>query len=292
MPAAWQQQIQSCWLPLADHLAALATHHQQLHQQPAIMGIHGGQGSGKSTLCRALADLYQAAFNWKVAVISIDDLYLTKSERQQLAQVVHPLLITRGVPGTHDVQAGIGLFEQLRALNHNKLLNFPSFDKIADDRAPSDQWHSISGPVDLILFEGWCIGCQPGDESELQSPINTLEAQEDADGQWRHWVNQQLQGDYQHWFAQLDYLLMLKVPGMDAVQQWRTQQEADNAKASQSQGGMNASQIQRFIQHYQRLTERALKDMPGYADLVLELNEQHQVAAIRYAKDTSLQAEQ
>ncbi|UTW47082.1 hypothetical protein [Bacterioplanoides sp. SCSIO 12839] len=292
MPQAWQQQIQSCWLPLASHLAALATRYQEQHQKPAILGIHGGQGSGKSTLCNALAEVYKVAFNWKVAVISIDDLYLTKAQRQQLALDVHPLLTTRGVPGTHDVQAGLTLFEQLRSLNNQKLLSFPSFDKIADDRSSTDQWHSITGPVDLILFEGWCVGCKAGTVAELQQAINTLEQTEDPDGQWRHWVNQQLREAYQDWFAQIDYLLMLKVPGMGAVQQWRTQQEADNEKASKSQGGMNPAQIQRFIQHYQRLTERALNDMPGYADLVLELNEQHQVAAIRYAKDTSLQAEQ
>jgi len=281
MPLPWQQQITDCWLPLACHLADVAGRQHTDHGHAAIIGIHGGQGSGKSTLCQALATLYQHALGWNVAVVSIDDLYLTKHQRQQLAQQIHPLLITRGVPGTHDVNAGITLFEQLRQLQPGQSLRYPAFDKIADDRQPQAHWHEIKGPIDVILFEGWCVGCQPGNDHELADAINPLEQQEDPDGRWRTWVNQQLASDYQRWFAMTDYLLMLKVPDMTAVQHWRSQQEKDNQKASASSSlGMSEDAIARFIQHYQRLTERALATMPEYADLVLTLNHQHQVAEV------------
>lgn len=292
MPSAWQQQISDCWLPLANHVAHFSVKYMKEHQQPAVIGIHGGQGSGKSTLCRALAELYRQALDWKVAVISIDDLYLTKDQRQQLAQDIHPLLSTRGVPGTHDVTAGIELFEQLRALATNKYLSYPAFDKVRDDRCPAENWHGISGPIDLILFEGWCVGCKPAAEAELHTAINSLEQSEDSDGQWRYWVNQQLALNYQHWFDQIDCLLMLKVPGIDSVNQWRTQQEADNVKASPGSHGMTEAEIKRFVQHYQRLTERALKEMPGYADLVLELNNLHQVSSVHYNQSQTTPVEE
>ena len=295
MPGAWKEQLHTCWLPLASHLAEFSEQYKATHHQPAIVGIHGGQGSGKSTLCRALADLYQQAFNWKVAVISIDDLYLTKHERQNLASEIHPLLATRGVPGTHDVVTGSELFQQLRTLGSNKYLNYPAFDKISDDRCPQDEWHGISGPVDLILFEGWCVGCQAADNTELQQPVNDLEQQEDSNGLWRQWVNDQLNDHYQPWFAQIDYLLMLKVPDIESVNQWRSQQERDNEKLSsnrQAASGMTDAQIRRFVQHYQRLTERALRDMPGYADLILELNNQHQVSAVHYNQTQVISVEE
>ena len=285
LPAAWTAQWQSVWAPLAASLAALV----QDAEQPPVIGIHGGQGSGKSTLSHALAALYRQAFGWNTVVLSIDDLYLSHAERQTLAASVHPLLATRGVPGTHDAELGMHLLEQLRALPAGGQLQIPAFDKASDDRLPADQWHTITGPVDLILFEGWCVGCRPVAEEELLAPVNTLEALEDADGTWRHWVNEQLAGPYAHWFAMLDYLLMLKVPDMNAVLSWRGQQETGNrqqAVAGAPDRSLDSARLQRFIQHYQRLTEQALKYMPQWADLILTLNEHHQVAAISNRHDT------
>lgn len=288
LPAAWRAQANDVWLPLASEIAQRAQSHRHSHHQAAIIGIHGGQGSGKSTLSNALARLYQAAFGWQVAVISIDDLYLSKAERQRLARDIHPLLATRGVPGTHDVHAGITLFEQLRQLQPGQSLSYPAFDKIRDDRCPAAQWHSVRGPLDLILFEGWCVGCRPQPQSQLLTPVNALERTEDPDGRWRHWVNRQLAGDYQNWFSQINWLLTLQVPGMQAVQQWRSQQEQDNRRASHTpDAGLNEQQLQRFIQHYQRLTEHALQTMPDNANLVLQLNSDHQVADIHYTETVS-----
>src|SRR6185437_8649015 len=73
---------------------------------PLVLGLCGAQGSGKSILARSLADRF-ASRGRRVAVLSLDDLYLTKAERSRLAQEVHPLLGTRGVPGTHDVALGL-----------------------------------------------------------------------------------------------------------------------------------------------------------------------------------------
>ncbi len=46
-------------------------------------------------------------------LLSIDDYYLSKIERLRISQKVHPLLITRGVPGTHDIKK---LKEAFRAI--------------------------------------------------------------------------------------------------------------------------------------------------------------------------------
>lgn len=283
MPEGWLEQWQTVWLPLAAHLKQL----RDQYESAPVIGIHGGQGSGKSTLSKGLANLYKAAFGWNLVTVSIDDLYLSHQDRQVLSSTTHPLLATRGVPGTHDAQLGIQLFDQLRALKEGQSLSFPAFDKVSDDRLPESHWHQVTGPVDMILFEGWCVGCQPVTDEDLITPMNELETQEDAEGTWRCWVNDQLEGIYNDWFNMIDYLIMLKVPDMSAVQRWRTQQEEDNRTMTQgdTDRSLDEAAIVRFIQHYERLTRQALITLPDTANLVLDINQAHQVAAIS-AKQT------
>ena len=67
------------------------------------MGLSGCQGSGKSTLVKAIAHVLEDVHHVNAVVLSLDDFYLTKAERELLARTVHPLFATRGVPGTHDL---------------------------------------------------------------------------------------------------------------------------------------------------------------------------------------------
>lgn len=278
LPRAWRAQWQDVWAPLAAYVVGQKQQHNAF-----VIGMHGGQGSGKSTLSKALAGVLQDVFGWNVAILSIDDLYLPHADRQRLAQTVHPLFATRGVPGTHDAALGIQLLQQLRTLPAGATLTFPAFDKASDDRLPPERWHQVTGPVDLVLFEGWCVGNRPVSADQLRQPLNALETAEDADGHWRQSVNLQLAGLYREWFAQIDCLLMLKVPDMQAVLEWRGLQEQGNRQSAAGNGpdrSLDAARLQRFVQHYQRLTEQALQHMPAFADLILTLNHQHQVCHI------------
>lgn len=283
IPNGWLAQWEEIWCPLASHIATLINPESTI---PPVVGIHGGQGSGKSTLSLALQEIYKKAFGWNTVIVSIDDLYLTHAERQALGQDIHPLLVTRGVPGTHNAQLGMSLFAQLQALKSGEQCQIPAFDKASDDRLSESQWHIVEGPVDLILFEGWCVGCQPVDPELLIPPANELEANEDADGQWRGWVNEQLANTYSDWFAMIDYLIMLKVPDMAAVQRWRSEQEKGNRSNAQgsTDRSLDEAGIARFIQHYERLTKQALTTLPEIANLILEINPAHRVSAIQPGK--------
>jgi D-glycerate 3-kinase len=279
IPEGWLSQWQEVWAPLAATLAGIISD----SPLPPVIGIHGGQGSGKSTLSLALKDIYKAVFGWNIVVVSIDDLYLSHADRQSLSKDIHPLLATRGVPGTHEVDRGIALFKTLRQLKQGDTCSIPAFDKASDDRLPESQWHQVSGPIDAILFEGWCVGCQSVQDELLYSPVNELEEQEDEDGVWRGWVNQQLAGPYKEWFSAIDFLIMLKVPDMAAVQRWRTQQEVGNKKMAKgsTDRSLDETAIQRFIQHYERLTRQALTRLPELANLILSINDEHKVADIQ-----------
>lgn len=236
---------------------------------PLVVGICGSQASGKSTLSAQLVSRF-AARGVRSATLSIDDLYLTRAERTELARTVHPLLQTRGVPGTHDIALGLGVFA---AMDAGKDCPLPRFDKARDDRAPFAEWPSLPPDTRLLIFEGWCVGAVPQAAAALVHPVNPLERDEDADGRWRQHVNAMLGGPYQQLFARLDMLVLLAAPGFGVVRDWRIEQEQGLARSSPpgAAGLMSVAQIDRFILHYQRLTTHILTEMPGRADLVISL---------------------
>lgn len=236
-------------------------------RQPLVIGLCGAQGSGKSTIARALvARLNAAGIN--AATLSLDDLYLRRAERAVLAREVHPLLQTRGVPGTHEVALGLALFA---ALDRGKAVRLLRFDKALDDRAGEAAWVTVPATLDVLLFEGWCVGARPQPAAALAVPINQLEREEDADGRWRAFVNSTLAGDYQRLFARLDQLFLLAAPDFATVYAWRREQELQLRHSVTGPGVMNDAEVRRFVQHYERLTRSILDEMPRRADLTIQL---------------------
>lgn len=239
----------------------------QKHGQLAVIGLCGAQGSGKSTLARTLLEKCRAQ-GIAAAALSIDDLYLPRSARLHLAQSVHPLLATRGVPGTHDIALGMNLLE---ALKRGEPRGLPSFSKAIDDRLPPSDWETAPEDCQLLLFEGWCVGARPQAAEALVRPINDLERLEDPQGVWRRFANDALAGPYEPLFGAIDTLMLLQAPGFETVFEWRLQQEEElRAQVGAGAPGlMNAPQIARFIQHYERLTRHILVEMPNRANLVV-----------------------
>lgn len=272
-----EQLLRECYLPIADWLFKQA---QQHGKGPFFVGVNGAQGSGKSTLCSLLSYLLQEGFALRVATLSIDDIYLTRQQRLTLAEQQHPLLKTRGVPGTHDVALGCELFHQLCADRGSVAL--PQFDKSIDDRAASQCWPTVTLPVEIVLFEGWCVASQPQSPEQLVTPINALEAEEDKDGHWRHFVNQQLAENYPALFDYLDCLIMLQVPDFSKVLEWRSLQEQKlKERHGEQPHVMDQQALQRFIMHYERVTRANLAELPTRSDLLLKLDESHQITTLQ-----------
>jgi D-glycerate 3-kinase len=275
LPDLYLQDIQSYFTPLAHRVAQWSAE----AKRPLVLGINGAQGTGKSTLAALLGLLLESEHNLKSVQLSIDDLYQTRAERNALGRQFHPLLTTRGVPGTHDTHLGVQVIADLK---NGRCCRIPRFDKSADDRLPEDLWQHIEEPIDVILFEGWCIGALPEPAEALATPVNRLEEAEDADGAWRSYVNHQLNQNYRKLFGQIDKLILIKAPDFESVYRWRQEQEKKLADriGTAAPGLMDSEQLSRFIMHYERLTRWMLHNMPGRSDVVLHLTHEHQVRKV------------
>lgn len=280
LPDAFVTSARKYYLPFADWVEDRLA---EQSGQTFVLGINGAQGTGKSTLAQLVQDYLASEFARRVVVLSIDDIYLTRERRQRLSERVHPLLRTRGVPGTHDIELGVSTLERLQLLQANESMRIPRFDKSRDDRCPQDDWPSVEGPIDLVIFEGWCVGSKACPDDELLEPINTLEEAADAEGKWRSYVNDRLRQDYVRLFELLDALLFLQAPDFDVVLEWRLQQERElRVSANKGASGiMSDEQVAKFVQHYERITRRNNEILPGFADVVIELNRKHEATSLR-----------
>jgi D-glycerate 3-kinase len=170
---------------------------------------------------------------------------------------------------------GERLLEQLMCGEGN--VHLPVFDKAADDRLPREGWAIARAPVDVVLFEGWCIGVRAQSESALATPVNEFEQAEDADGCWRRYVNEQIDGDYARLFETLDMLVFLRIPSFGKVLEWRGLQEEQQA------GPLDDAGLRRFVQHFERLSRHMLDTVPAYADVVIEIDDEHRLTGLQMA---------
>jgi len=238
-----------------------------------LLAISGAQGTGKSTFAKLLAIVLERVFEKASLVMSLDDFYYGRADREWLASHVHPMLRVRGVPGTHDVALLRQVISDLKA---RRATEVPVFNKATDDR---DAGFPVMGQdLDVLIIEGWCWGALPQAAPDLVQPVNTLEAEHDPDGTWRRYVNDQLaNAGYQAVFRQADTCFFLAVPDFETVVEWRWQQEQRLAAQSAGHAIMDRDQVGVFVMYFERITRQMLKDMPDRANLTIYLDKTHRV---------------
>ncbi|TBU31140.1 P-loop containing nucleoside triphosphate hydrolase protein [Dichomitus squalens] len=239
---------------------------------PLIVGVQGPQGSGKTFLTSLLRDALQSPpHNLSVAVFSLDDLYLPHDGLVSLAQAHphNPLLRGRGQPGTHDVPLGTQVLTKLRGINDltgpDAQVELPSFDKSLfngeGDRAPSGT--IVRPPVDVVLFEGWCVGFYPISREEVERRfVRPVIGLDEGFFEKRGYkvedvleINERL-SSYVSWWESLDAFIQIKPPDEHPythIYKWRLQQE-HNMKARNGGKGMTDEQVEAFVDRY----------IPGY----------------------------
>ena len=251
-------------------LAALLLDHWY-EQGVQCVGIGGGQGAGKSTLGRLLMQAGELS-GLRTCVLSLDDFYLPQADRLALARQVHPLLATRGPPGTHDIALCQSVLD---ALPYAREVAVPVFDKGRDDRSGS---RTVTGYVDVVVLEGWCVGARPSPAEQLAKPVNSLERDRDPDAAWRNHTNHALGMAYAELFRAFDSMVYLQAPDMAAVRRWRLRQEDERPPELR----MTAAEVDRFVQHYDRVTLAMMRDLPYRADTVVALDQHHKVAKVTF----------
>lgn len=279
LPDDFINMAERWYAPLAEYLTRLQRH----KKDTLLVSLNGPQGSGKSTLTAFVRLLLKQHFHLNTVEVSIDDFYLTRKERHELASTVHPLLQTRGVPGTHDIELAQQTLSCLKHCSNDNPCRIPVFDKSIDDRAQQSIWPRVQQSVDIILFEGWCNHAPVQSVEELDQAVNELEKLEDKYGIWRQYVNDRLLEYHQRLFDQADVLVFLKIPNFKKVYEWRglQEQKLESGKSPTASAVMNTDQLKRFIQHYERITRQCRLHLPATADVVLTINERHQIESMQ-----------
>ncbi len=263
-------KLNTFYLPLSDWIYSIYSKDNKIK----IIGLSGGQGAGKSTITEILKFILKKKYGLELCVCSIDDFYKTKLERKKMSKKVHPLFLTRGVPGTHDINL---INKTLRNLKKKifKPVRIPKFDKSRDDRFKKNQWITIKKPPNIIIFEGWCVGARHQRKNFLKKPLNMIEKKYDRDIKWRTKVNNQLKKPYKKLFSKIDRLVYLKVPSFNHIFKWRLHQEQKLKLTSKNKNIMSKSQIREFIMYYERITKNMMRDLPKISDLTIFLDNQH-----------------
>ncbi|SBS35044.1 Uridine kinase [Marinomonas spartinae] len=280
-------EIDTLYLPFANWLSGKVS----LKQGPLVVGLGGPQGCGKTTFCRVISRILNKGFGLNSVVVSLDDLYSTHKDRLKYANSTHSLFSTRGVPGTHDMSLAQSVFARLKSLKQGEVMRVPAFDKSLDDRKPVNLWSEVQGPIDVVLFEGWCVGAFSLGET-IDKPINRLEQDKDPEGTWRRAVDEHLHGDYKALFDLIDIQMWMQSPSYDVVYEWRNKQERMlEDHLYDIHGGvldtldikiMSPEALKGFMQYYERLTRYLLAVMPERSDVLFSLDQHQKVKQLRF----------
>ena len=239
--------------------------------------IGGSQGIGKSSIILIIKKTLEEFYNKKVLALSLDDYYLSKVERELLANQIHPLLRTRGVPGTHNIKE---LLSNISKFDKNKYpFLIPIFDKLTDDRLRIK--NKINGNFDVLILEGWCCGCNDIEKNYLYKNINYLEKTYDKTFLWRNFYNEKLKGDYKRLFNSFDQIIFMQAPSFKYVINWRLKQEKNNFSNSKKVKKMSKKELKFFIEHYEKITKWMLKNTVNISNLVIKINKYQRIVSVK-----------
>ena len=270
-------QLKNFYIPISD----MINKNYLRNKKTRIIGLAGGQGSGKSTISQVLKIILKETFNLETVVFSIDDFYKTLKDRKKMSKKISHLFLTRGVPGTHDSKL---LYKCLKNLKKNsfKKTHIPRFDKSIDDRYLKNKWTKVLRKPNVVIFEGWCVGAKPQKITNLVKPVNELEKMEDKNLIWRKKVNKELKNDYKKIFHLINDLIFLKVPSFKYVYKWRFLQEQKLKKTSRGKKIMNTKEIKKFVMFYERITRNMIKTLSNEAKILINIDAKHRLKSIKF----------
>ena len=239
--------------------------------------ISGPQGSGKTTFSSHVKSALQKN-KLKVLVLSIDNFYLSKKDRQNLSNKTSNLFLTRGVPGTHNLKLLKEVVQKFKSKNKGKF-KLPLFSKGHDDILKS-KFIDLNFPYDVFILEGWCVGYQGSSKLRLKKPVNQIEKSLDKNLRWRSYVNKMSKKYSSLIYKKSDFSIFLKIPSFNQVFYWRKKQEQQIPKKLR----MNNNQLKKFISFYQRITMDLLKDYKKCFKSFISIDSKHNFGKYKILK--------
>ena len=235
--------------------------------------VAGSQGSGKSSLSKLIKLYLEKFYSKNVVIISMDDFYLSKKQRTQLSKNIHPLFLTRGAPGTHDLEL---LNRKIMQIFDKEFpVYLPIFDKVTDTRKRTYR-KVLKG--DVIIFEGWCAGAQPVNQSYLQKNFNNLEKYKDKNFIWRNSYNKYL-NEYQKIFSQFNYFIYFQFNQWSHVLDWKYKQELELRDKKKDLA--LKKYLKEFIQYYEKVSKWMHLKVPKYCNILIKLNAHQKIKSIK-----------
>ncbi|MFL2540208.1 MAG: hypothetical protein ACJ0RD_03520 [Alphaproteobacteria bacterium] len=235
--------------------------------------VSGSQGSGKSSLSILIKKYLEKFHKKSVVIISIDDFYLSQKKRLQLARKIHPLFLTRGVPGTHDWKMLNQKIKQIR--NKEFPVYLPIFDKVTDSRKKS---YKRIAKGDVIIFEGWCVCASSIEKKYLENNINDLEKYKDSQSIWRNAYNNFLK-NYQKIFLQFNYIIFFQFDRWEHVLNWKYKQELQLREKKKDLKLKN--NLNEFIQFYEKISKWMHLKVPKYCNILIKLDANQKIKSIK-----------
>ena len=235
--------------------------------------IGGSQGVGKSSLILILKKTLEKFYEKKVLSLSLDDFYLSQKERKILSQKEHELLLTRGVPGTHNIKNLIKTVKKFEKKLYP--ISLPIFDKLIDDTTKKK--NVIKNQCNILILEGWCCGSNYINKEYLYKNINNLEKKFDKNFKWRNYYNNKLKNEYKKLFEMFDKKIFIKAPSFKYVLDWRLKQEINNSSYSRFSKKMDIQEIKEFLQYYEKITKWMLKESKNNSDFLIFVNKNQKI---------------
>lgn len=257
----WMLDLWKSYIPLAIHLNKLLVNRQEAGEEGAfVVGINAGPGSGKSTMIQvllALMDLLSQDRSGKplrVVQFGSDDLYMTKED--QLANDLETRLDPRSLD-----KAYYTLAHDLKHATSSDTIEIPAYNKGADDRDFQATRH-VTGPFDLVLYEGWRVGVMEGDFEGKHFEYNKLN-------------------------DEIELLIYIHVPA-NIVWGWKLESSKRDFERENGEGSWGAEQEQRLNEHYGRWIppfvtqhEEPLMAQGGLAHYVITKDAAHHIVSIK-----------
>ncbi len=208
-----------------------------------LIGLNGPVGAGKTTLARCLEQL-APLLGSRLAVVSIDDAYRPWEERRnRLAG--NPFGVDRVPPGSHDVAL---LLERIRIWREGGALDLPRFDKrLRQGSGDRSGWERLE--ADVLVLEGWLLGCRPLGSEELARQLSKDRAARFTDLSPEEWLwlprwDEALAGYVPLW-SELDALWQLRPTDWSLPRRWRFQAEARQRRRSGA--GLDGAALNRLV---------------------------------------------